>query len=60
MPLFLGSGEKVKIHQQNNTTILDIYTIKPITNGDRLLSDENYILKDSKGTYLTAKKGDGE
>lgn len=60
MPLYLGNSEKVKIHKQNNIVILDICTQTPITNGERLLTDENYILKDSKGTYLTAKKGDGE
>lgn len=58
MPLHLGSSEKVKIHKNGSIIRLDVFTEKPITNGQRLLSSEDYTLKDSKGTYITVKGDD--
>lgn len=58
MPLHLGSSEKVKINKNGSTIRLDVFTEKPITNGQRLLSSEEYTLKDSKGTYITTKESD--
>lgn len=60
MPLHLGSGEKVKVNKQGALIRFHVPTPKPITNGTRLLSSEDYILKDSKGTYLTTRKESGE
>ena len=47
MGLYLGNSENLKVNL-NNT----------ITNGIRLLSSDNYTLKDSNGLYLTVKDGD--
>lgn len=56
MALHLGSSENLKVHLDDIVYYLNIYSETPITNGVRLLSSENYILKDSNGTYLTTKE----
>lgn len=56
MGLYLGSSEKVKISLNNAKHGLKFFSTIPITNGIRLLSSDEYILKDSKGLYLTSKK----
>lgn len=55
MALYLGS-DKVKINLNDVKYYLNLYSETPITNGIRLLSFDNYILKDSGGLYLTAKE----
>ena len=57
MALYLGSSEKQKIRLSNGGVFnLNLYTLSPITNGIRLLTSDNYILKDSKGIYITTKE----
>ena len=57
MALYLGSSGKQKITLTNGTTCrLNFYSSSPITNGIRLKTSDEYILKDSKGLYLTAKE----
>lgn len=55
MGLYLGS-EKLKIITPSGVWNLVIYSPTPITNGIMLLSSDNYILKDSDGVYLTARR----
>ena len=54
MALYLGSGGKRKIVLNGVTYCLNLFSTTPITNGIRLLSSENYVLKDSNGIYLTS------
>ena len=56
MALYLGNSEKLKINLDNVEYLLNWFSGTPITNGVRLLSSENYILKDSNGLYLTTKE----
>lgn len=56
MALYLGSSEELKICLNGVEYCLNLYSTTPITNGIRLLSSEDYILKDSNGLYLTAKE----
>lgn len=56
MALYLGSGQKVKINLANNKYILKLFSSSPIINGVKLLSSDNYLLKDKNGLYLTAKE----
>lgn len=56
MALYLGSSEGLKIYLNGVEYCLNLYSTVPITNGIRLLSSEDYILKDSSGLYLTAKE----
>ena len=57
MGLYLGSNKKLKINLVNGGAFrLSIPSSTPITNGSLLLSSDNYILKDSRGVYLTAKE----
>lgn len=58
MALYLGNGEKVKINLNGVAYCLNLFSTTPITNGIRLLSLDNYILKDSNGLYLTAKESE--
>lgn len=55
MALYLGR-DKVKLNLDNVIYNLNLFSEIPITNGVRLLSFENYILKDSNGLYITAKE----
>lgn len=56
MGLYLGSSQKVKINLASNKYSLKLFSLTPILNGTRLLSSDNYILKDKNGRYLTAKE----
>lgn len=58
MALYLGNGEKVKINLDCVAHYLNLFSTTPITNGIRLLSLDNYILKDSNGLYLTVKESE--
>lgn len=55
MALYLGR-DKVKLNLDNVIYNLNLFSETPIANGVRLLSFENYILKDSNGLYITAKE----
>ena len=56
MALYLGSSEKLKVKLNNIIYNINLFSSTLITNGDLLLSSDNYILKDSNGLLLTAKK----
>lgn len=58
MALYIGNSKKLKICLSGILYNLNFFTSssQPITNGIRLLSSEGYMLKDSKGLYLTSKK----
>lgn len=58
MALYLGSSKKLIINLNKSLYNLNFFTTSShlITNGNRLLSSEGYVLKDSKGLYLTSKK----
>lgn len=59
MALYLGgNGEKIKILQSGSLIRFNLFTLKPITNGIRLLSSDDYTLKDSNNIFLTAKEED--
>ena len=58
MALYLGSSEKLKVVSDNVKYGFNLYSKTPITNGIRLLSSDNYILKDSRGLYLTVKESE--
>ena len=58
MALYLGTSEKLKINLDSVVYYLNLFSEAPITNGVRLLSSDNYILKDSNGLYLTVKPDD--
>lgn len=58
MALYLGSSDKQKIVLDGNTYFLNLFSKILITNGDVLLSSDNYILKDSNGLFLTVKESE--
>ncbi len=53
MTLYLGSSGKQKIMLNGVAYCLNIFSSEAITNGVRLLSFDNYVLRDSNGLYLT-------
>lgn len=56
MPLYLGS-ERKKIILNGVAYRLNLFTSSEIiTNGIKLLSSENYVLKDVNGVYLTVEE----
>lgn len=57
MSLYLGS-DKVKINLDGIIYHLNLVATTPSIIGVKLLSSDNYILKDSNGLYLTAKEGE--
>ena len=57
MALYLGS-DKVKINLNNAKYYLNLYTVIPIIDGVKLLSIDNYILRDINGLYITAKESE--
>lgn len=57
MALYLGR-DKIKINLDNIVYYLNLYSKTPITNGIRLLTLGNHILKDSNGLYLTTKESE--
>lgn len=57
MALYLGK-ELLKINSEKKICRLNVSPSSPITNGIRLLSSDNLILKNIKGSYLTVKDGE--
>jgi hypothetical protein len=57
MALYLGE-DKIKINLNGIMYYLNLFSLKPITNGVLLLSSEDYILIDSNGLYLTTKESE--
>lgn len=58
MGLYIGSQPQ-KLVINNQEIFLEIYTPNAIiTNGIRLKSSDDYILKDENGYYLTIKEGE--
>lgn len=55
MALYLGS-EKKNLYLDYNKYKINLYSSTPITNGARLLSSDDFVLKDSNNAYLTAKE----
>lgn len=56
MALYLGD-EKVKLHLSDLLVCLNIYSPSdPITDVIRLLSSDNYVLKDLNDIYLIPKE----
>ena len=53
MAIYVG-GQKWKLIVGGNVFSLNIPSSTPITNGVRLLSSDDFILKDINGLYLTA------
>lgn len=58
MALYLGNSEKLKVVLNGDKYFLNLLSEILITNGARLLSLDNYILKDSNGIYLTLKENE--
>ena len=56
MALYLGSDKKRKINLNGVTYCLNLFSTTPITNGIRIKSSDGYILKDSKGLFITTKE----
>ena len=57
MGLYLGNY-KAKININGIAYCINSYFNMPIASGCRLLSLENYILKDANGLYLTTKESE--
>lgn len=58
MALYLGSNKK-KLYQGDFKALLNIYISSPsIISSIRLLSSDNYILKDINNLYLTVKESE--
>lgn len=57
MALYLGS-DKIKANLDGIVYSLNLHSVMPSTNGIRLLSYEDYILKDSNGLYLTVQEAE--
>lgn len=57
MALYFGE-EKVKINIDGTVYCANLLATIPIIYGVKLLSFDNYILKDLNGLYLTAEEGD--
>ena len=55
MALYLGD-KKVKINLGGVVYNLNVITATLVTNGVRLVSSDDYTLKDSNGVYLTTKE----
>lgn len=56
MALYLGNSNKLKVYLDNTLYNINLFSIIPILNGVKLLSSDDYILKDINGLYLTAKE----
>ena len=57
MALYLGSNKKI-ININGTSFKLHIYETESIINGTKLLSSDNYVLKDLNGLYITIKEGE--
>ena len=58
MGLYIGDDGEFKIYLNGKSYKLNFYSKILITNGVRLLTDDDYVLKDIKGLYITAKGDD--
>jgi hypothetical protein len=58
MAIYLGGSEKLQVNIDDVKYFFKQFSEILITNGVRLLSSENYILKDSNDVYITAKEVD--
>lgn len=58
MALYLGSSEKLQVKLDNIIYNINLFSSTLITNSIRLLSLDNYILKDANGLYLTINEED--
>lgn len=58
MAVYVGNSEKLKITLGDLACYINFFSSIPITNGIRLLSSEDYVLKDSNGLYLTTKESE--
>lgn len=58
MGLYLGSSQKLHINFNGSICKITTPSSLPDTSGIKLLSFDNYILKDSNGVYLTTKEVD--
>ena len=56
MALYVGDKEKRKVILDGVVYRFNLFTTTPITNFIRLLSSDDYILKDSEGLYLTVEE----
>ena len=56
MALYLGSSGKQKININEVVYNMNLDFVLPATDGVILSSSDNYILKDSKGLFLTGKR----
>lgn len=57
MPIYIG-GTKCKIISGGVPCEINTYSPIIVTNGVRLLSSDDYVLKDKNNIYLTLKKED--
>ena len=57
MAIYLNNS-KVKICLGNTKSKLNLYSSVPIVNGIILKSYDGYMLKDSKGLYITTKESE--
>lgn len=58
MGVHIGSSKELKITFAKEVYNMIIPSARPIINGIRLLSSDNYILTDRSGLYLTAKESE--
>lgn len=58
MALYLGRSEQQKVILNGVVYRFNLYSTTLITNGIRLLSSDDYILKSSDGYYLTANESE--
>ena len=56
MALYLGNSDKLKVMIDGVVYRFNLFSKTPITNGIRLLSSDDFTLKDSKGLYLTVEE----
>lgn len=56
MALYLGNSEKLKVFSNYLVYNFNLFSEEPIINSIRLLSSDNYTLKDFDGLYLIPKE----
>lgn len=55
MALYLG-GQRVNVKLGSSDRLIEFYSSTLITNGVRLLTSEELLIKDSNGLYITLEK----
>lgn len=55
---FYIAGKKYRIMTDGKAYDMQLFSSIPITNGIRLFSFDDYMLKDINGLFLTAKEDD--